>query len=377
MFSLRLCVLVTQLLVGTACAQDDAVTDARRLFEEGVNAGASKDWELAVQRFEASLQEAEHPAARFNLVLAYAELRRNLDVVRHAWVFLDLPETESRPEARVQVRELLEKATRTLAVLNTERVANEAKLRVDGRPPQVTHGTLVYLPPGSHTLETQRPGQAAAYAVTLSLVAGYFGHWPELPENAAAVAQPRSLVVAKAPVAPPLVPAPSSWRYRAAWAVGNLGAVTGVAAVALYAATKLRAEELEHADWSEAGYIDEADRYGRLKLSVAPMALGSGLLMAGALLLGPRIAQSGSLAWGVAALASGVAMVGLGAVWLAHEPRTLIKGVEDVTSPVHQAGYLWIAASLPLIAYGLTVVIARARQRTMTADSALPLRMRW
>src|SRR5689334_18648551 len=85
---------------------------AKQLFEQGVAAAANKDWEVAAGLFDESLRRAEHPATRFNLLLANDELGRSLEVVRHAWAFLDLPETESRPEARVQVRDLLERATR-------------------------------------------------------------------------------------------------------------------------------------------------------------------------------------------------------------------------------------------------------------------------
>jgi hypothetical protein len=66
----------------------------------------------------------------------------------------------------------------------------------------------------------------------------------------------------------------------------------------------------------------------------------------------------------------------LGGVWLAQEPRALVEGT-PVNSAVAQAGCLWIAGSLPLITYGLIVLIARARHRTLAARDALPLRVSW
>jgi hypothetical protein len=46
-------------------------------------------WTDAVSSFEASLAGSPKPATRFNLVISYRALRRPVDVVRHAWAFLE------------------------------------------------------------------------------------------------------------------------------------------------------------------------------------------------------------------------------------------------------------------------------------------------
>jgi hypothetical protein len=365
-------------------AQDETErVAAKQLFEQGVVAAANKDWAVATGLFEESLRHAEHPATRFNLVLANDELQRSLEVVRHAWAFLDLAETESRPEARVQVRELVERATRALAVLDMEALRDKAELSVDGHPPQVVHGTLVYLLPGAHVLETRRPGQLVQKA-ELTLEAGQSGDWPNGNTNASAESPPTPVPSANAQLAPVRVAAPveahtqklETLRYRAAWTVGGVAAASAVAAVALYAAAKLRGEDLAREGSSAAGYPGNADHYGALKNAVAPLAIGSGVLMAGAIALGPRLTQGKSLGWGVAAIASGAALVGLAGAWFAHGPRPLVEGT-PVESPVVQAGCLWLGASLPLMTYGVSLLIARARRRPSAEHSFSPLKVVW
>jgi hypothetical protein len=359
---------------------DSAV--AKQLFERGVAAAAKRDWELATGLFEESLRHAEHRATRFNLVVANDELGRSLEVVRHAWAFLDLPGTESRPEARAQVRELMEQATRALAVLNIEALQGIAELSADGRPLQVVHGPLFYLLPGPHVLRTSEPGQPDRI-VELTLEAGQAGNWPAPPARANPAMEessPRHKSTASTQLAP--IPRKAlvalrgqklaTARYRAAWALGGVGATSGIASVALYAAAKLRGETLVREGWTAPGYPRDADRYGMLKNAVAPLALAGGALMAGAIILGPHAAERTSLAWGVAAIVSGAALAGLGAFWLAQGPSPLIEGTH-VQSPVIQAGCLWLGASLPLLTYGSKWAIARARNRSFARETfALP-----
>ncbi len=382
---LVLVVLVACWPLRPAQADDAAEREvARRLFAEGVAAAASQHWEVAADIFEESLRHAEHPATRFNLVLTSAELHRPLDVLRNAAVFLDLPETDSRPETRLRVRELMTEATRALAVLDIAMQPKSAELSVDGRPPEVLYGGRIYLLPGLHVLATRKPGKAPTQVEQL-LEAGQSVAWPELREGRvspepsslpASAQQAGAHAAAKASVQEVATTRSERRRFRTAWAIGGLAAVSGAASVALYAATKVLGEELARKGAAAAGYPSSADRYRTLQYTVAPLALTSGVLMAGAIALGPRLTRGVSLGWGVGGIASGIALAGLSAVWLAREPQPLVAHT-PVQRPYVQAGCLWLGASLPLLSYGLILLIERARGRPLPVQSLLPLKVSW
>lgn len=63
-----------------ARADAEASSVGRRAFDAGVDAALRGAWSEAARAFEASLNEADRLATRFNLVLVHAELDQLLEV---------------------------------------------------------------------------------------------------------------------------------------------------------------------------------------------------------------------------------------------------------------------------------------------------------
>ncbi len=366
--------LLWLLTAGQTARADDEV--ARQRFESGVAASEEARWQDAAYDFEASLSESDRPATRFNLILAYQQLGRPLDVVRHALQFLAEQQGAGREEARSKVAATLAEAKRQVAVLNVAALPSESELRVNGHVPALLVAGNVYLLPGVHHLEL-RLGQAIQETIEITLSAGQELPWPRLgrrdveptsagaPRTAAPLAPLARRPMDRAATDSPLAVV----RNRAAWTLGSVGAALAVAAGACLIVADRRSDRLRDsgvARTQEAGYFDALDRYWTSVDSVMPLAFSGGVLMASAILVGERVTRRGSLAWSVASLAAGAALVGVGTFWLVREPHHVIPGT-DIERPSRQGGSLLFSAGLPLITYGAAFPIVHRRGRRLSA----------
>ncbi|HKO94505.1 MAG TPA: hypothetical protein VJU61_25300 [Polyangiaceae bacterium] len=345
---------------------------ARQLFSEGLRAAARNDWLEAVRLLEASVEQADKPASRYNLVVASQELKRPLEVARHATAFLTMAERGAHTAEVAEVRADLDQALRELAVLLLQGLPAGVQLRVDDAPPRVADEAHVYVLPGLHRLELwldERPLES----IEIELRAGAVQAWPRVAKRAEpAVAAPEALLSdpgqpgpvlpgatssAQAPHAPPASrPAPPpAWplKRKLAWSLGMVGAAIGLGAIASYAYALRRADELESLDPASTGYIDVVDSYKRSARSVYSLALTGGVLMAGAAALAPHKPR-GALAVSITTLVLGLTALGAGFAFVVRAPKELVED-STIYRPTREAGALLLGASLPLMSYGIGV----------------------
>jgi hypothetical protein len=334
---------------------DDAL--ARERFEQGVRAASEGRWEEAKQFLEASLRESDVPATRYNLIVANQQLGSPLELVRHALAFLAAPSSPAQAELRGSVQELLDAATSALAVVSIEALPPDAQLTIDGSAPAVLHAGRAYLVPGRHRFELRR-ANASIEAAEADLAAGDTVPWPRAPAPAA-LPPPVEEAPQVAPSEPHAPPLPRSVRPRAsAWGLGIAGAISGLTAIGLYAAAEYRGRQLPESDMAADGYVPAADRYSRLKYTIMPFAFLGGALLASAVAADTAHARRGSMAWAIASLGFGAAMLVAGAVLVAVKPPALVEDT-DLRTLSRERGSLLLSGSFPLISYGVTFSIGR------------------
>jgi hypothetical protein len=372
------------MLSGSAHADDSA----KQRFDEGIAAAAAGRLEEAVEQLEASLRASDKPATRYNLVVAYQALGRPLELARHALAFLALPVQAGRESARARVEELLGPARLQLAQLDMTEAPAEASLEVIAGPAPVVDGTRWYLLPGVQALQVR----AGPYRATreLDLRAGQVVRWAELvPEASAPVVAPGVAIQAThatyAEANVGRVPPPDDAltlglvRKRAAWTLGVVGAGLAVAGATCMWVTVRRGDDLADGGIegsSEPGYFTASDRYWNAFNAVMPLAFTGGALMAGAIPVGGRIAQRGSLAWAIGTLTVGAALLGVGSYWLIRQPDALIE-TTDLERPSRQAGSLMIAAGLPLATYGIAFLVQYRRSVHVALRGVSGVRVTW
>jgi hypothetical protein len=373
------CVLASLLIGVTSASADEGL--ARQRFELGVLAGQEGRWEEAVSDLEASLAEHGKPATRYNLVLAYHELGRALDVIRHGTAFLREHGAAERAAARARVEELVSAASQRVAVLDVSSLPPGAKVTIDGAAPAVRDGTLVYVAPGEHVLAVG-VAAGAQEATKITLGAGHVSSWPRslpLVDSQQSAKEPSEVPVLRPgpPSSQPDAVAPSgasragNWRGRAAWALGVGGAALFVAGVASLWLAEERAHELAGggiAGTTMRGYLTSAERYQDARRAVAPLAVSASFAMSAAAALVERLPRRGALAWSVASLLLGAGLVGVGGYFLFREPVPVVAS-SRLEGPSRQWGVLLAALGLPFSSYGVSSLL---RERRATSLSVRP-----
>lgn len=366
-----------------AVRADDAV--ARQHFEAGVEASEASRWEDAVQSFEVSLSERDRPATRFNLILAHEQLKHPLEVVRHALAFLAQESVPGREDARERATMLLNQAKREVASLSTVALPADSRLEVDGNPPSVVRAGRVYLLPGVHHLELLLVG-GARETNDVALSAGQELSWPRsdvgTPSPVASTTErskvpPRHQAAQTADLRAGEVSL-ARFRLRAAWVAGPVGAGLALAAGACLLISDQRGDRLAKDDIEGArrpGYFGRLNRYWSSVDAIMPLALAGGVLMASAVLLGPRFVPRGSFSTSIASIFAGIAALGFGIYWLAREPARLIS-TTDIDRPSREAGSLLLSAALPLLAYGITFPLVR-REKARVGLGLAAARIAW
>jgi hypothetical protein len=354
---------------------DDREERSREAFEQGVALSAAAQWEQAAAAFEASLDAVERPAARFNLVIAYRELARPLEVARHALTFLRYPEHPTYADARAKAEGALANALLELAIITTQRLPETAELWIDGATPIRDDARRVYSTPGPHRLELKVANEPAE-VVDAQLRAGQVIEWPRAPATIAI--EPSSTPIEAVPPAhgtgrapparsafPPLdgrdLASERRWRSRLAWSLGLAGGAAGAAALVAYGVELWRAKDLREQDPFRAGFLSAANDYLRVQTSVVSLAAVGGVLMASAVVVGPRAAcsESRTLAWSASITGAVLAVTG---TFLVVRKSPLIEDA-DVQRPVHDLGVVLVSAAAPLLSYGVKSWFSRRRDR--------------
>jgi hypothetical protein len=372
---IRVCLalLVLGAIGASVRAQDvEPESAARRLFEEGVQLSEGGAWQEATARFEASLALADRPGTRFNLIRAYAELHRSLDVARHAVVFLALPAEPHRADARAATEALLSDAARSLATLVTDSLPAGCNTLIDGQAPVAHDGTRVFVLPGLHRLEAGVPG-GPSEIIEIQLLAGQTLRWPRSAHSEVVIQSEPSRLMAPVLSSLPAPEAPARsepsaltrgddvthWRKSLAWTAGTVGAGLTLAAVGTYAITIRRQHTLPSA--YESGFLSASDRYLRTSNAVIPLAVSGALVMASAVLVGEHSSHWGSRATAATAIGVGAALLAAGLVLVIPRPGHVNN--TNLDEPSRQLGALIASGAGPLLSYGLSAVINFRRDR--------------
>jgi hypothetical protein len=361
---------------------------ARQQFELGVAAIDANRWEDAAKLLEASLADEERAATRFNLILAYHELGRPLEVARHALHFLSAAMAPGKESSRAKAEELLARALRELAILDTSLLPAGSALQIDAAPPALTAGASIYLLPGTHRLRLQlAEGRSEQGEVTLS--AGESRSWPRSAPALEPPAPPAVVTVSVKPArrhAEARSPEPvardnslASARTYAAPAMAGLGVALALAASGCLWLSQVRANDLARSgvEGSEKrGYVSASERYHRGLDAVIPLAFVGGALMAGAVVTSTRLTQRGSFAWSIASVVAGGALLVAGTFLLARDPGDVVPGT-GMERPARSAGSLLAAAGLPFTTYGVVFLVTNKRRVQLDLTGLANARLRW
>jgi hypothetical protein len=365
--SLRCVVYCLSLWLLTLTARADDVL-ARELFDAGVKAAAAQNWSEAARLLEASLAQKDRAACRFDLVIAYHELKRPLDVVRHALAFLGATQARAESEESAEVRALIDRALRELAILEVARLPAGVEPRIDDGPPQVGDRNRLYVAPGPHRLELWL-GNRLLESIEIELRAASSQPWPRVspirevqePVDHSEVSAAPGDTEARSAAADRTAPTTSDLATsagtsarpmeRLALGLGISGAALATVAVGTYIYAEHRADVLERWPPSRLGYTTASDRYGRSRAAVMPLAFAAGALLASA---GALVSQKprGAFAISLTALLLGVGTASAGAALMIRTPEPLVEGT-DIPRPTREAASLLLAASAPLLSVGV------------------------
>ncbi len=157
--ALGICVACTFTTTAHAQPSDDA-TEARALFERGVEHATAESWGEALESFQASLAHLERPATRLNVGAALLRLGRFIE----ARAVMDVLLASSAGDAseRARASELRARAVEGIRVIEVHVEPETAILRVDGavREGAAASGRLE-LDPGRHRLEVRAEGYSS------------------------------------------------------------------------------------------------------------------------------------------------------------------------------------------------------------------------
>lgn len=372
---LSLCVAIAAWLAASATRASEAGV----LFEHGVEHAEHGRWEEAALSFEQALALEDRPSLRFNLVQAFAELGRPLDVARHAIAFLNLPAEPHRSEARAKVQRALENAQRQLARLDTTSLPAGGRLTVNDAE-ALRDSQFVYVSPGAHRLVLMVPGATEAERVEITLRAGELQFWPRqtrpllpqlppvaLPEpSEPAVATPVSATASHSE--PTFENVNDLWlahesrlRRRLAWSLGIAGALGFGIGLGSYAAAQNELKELRASDPFMPGtpFFDHADANRKWKYCAAAFATTGAALASLAITVGDHTTDQRSSLWAWGALGTGAALMASGIVMSAREPELIDN--TNVLEPSRYAGSLLLSAALPLLTYAVTYAVRHRR----------------
>jgi hypothetical protein len=109
-----------------------AEAEGRRLYEEGVEAAAARDWEKARERFGEACRRIYHPFIFASLGQVELELGMNRSAAEHLSRFLRAAPPDEEPAKMVKVRELLERAKGKIGAVKIQGAADGAEVSVDG-----------------------------------------------------------------------------------------------------------------------------------------------------------------------------------------------------------------------------------------------------
>jgi hypothetical protein len=151
--------LVATLQTGAARAEPDAYSQARTLFEQGIELANADRWAEALDAFRRSSELVARPSTSYNVANAYYRLNRPVDALAELDAHDRMPEVSSDAAAQARSRELRALVRAAVAEVLVSVEPPSATLFVNGWPTNLDGASrLVQLNPGTHFLQVIRDG---------------------------------------------------------------------------------------------------------------------------------------------------------------------------------------------------------------------------
>lgn len=151
--------LAATLQTGAARAEPDAYTQARTLFEQGIELANADRWAEALDAFRRSSELVARPSTSYNVANAYYRLNRPVDALAELDAHDRMPEVSSDAAAQARSRELRALVRAAVAEVTVSVEPPSATLFVNGWPTNLDGASrLVQLNPGTHFLQVMRDG---------------------------------------------------------------------------------------------------------------------------------------------------------------------------------------------------------------------------
>jgi tetratricopeptide (TPR) repeat protein len=149
------CASVAEAQRGESAEVNTAV--ARRLYQEGLDAARASDFELAYEKFTASLELAPRAATLLNLAGVEVELGRYVEALEHYRAFLrERTSTVRRHRATVEAAIADLEPMIANVRISAPGILDEHLLLVDGNElPHAALGTEVPVNPGAHVIRVE------------------------------------------------------------------------------------------------------------------------------------------------------------------------------------------------------------------------------
>lgn len=138
----------------------------RGSFDAGVAAARAGRWEDAARHFAAAAAADARPSVVFNLVVAYAHLGRDPELLSAADRFAEVTDPNRHAAYRAETERLRARALRRVGLVRLRLPSADPEVQVDGRL-VVGAGTErnLYLPPGAHRITVAGDSGERTYRV--------------------------------------------------------------------------------------------------------------------------------------------------------------------------------------------------------------------
>ncbi len=158
---LSLCMLAALLPPASSWAQpsDDAVAEARRLFDEGNNAAREQDYPRALELFRQSYALNPNPTVLYNTALCYRNLDDAPAAVDALRRYIDGSGSSLPEERRTRAEQLITELAPRVGLVRIAAADGDGRVLLDGElvgPTPLEQN--VYVTPGAHTVEGRWEG---------------------------------------------------------------------------------------------------------------------------------------------------------------------------------------------------------------------------
>lgn len=192
---------------------EDTAADADRLFDEGYDAYAAKDWPKAEGLFERAFAVKPTYDTAANLGFAEDKQGKSTEAAQHLTFAREHSPPSDSPEARKKIDDVIARLSKDVGRIKLTVSPKTARVFVDGARATPSEDGVVFVPPGAHEVRAEAEGSDTA-STSVTAVAGAI--------------VPVEITLHPTPTSTPK-PVPVS---KPAWPMVLLGATAGLGALA-------------------------------------------------------------------------------------------------------------------------------------------------